>query len=1039
MCRPSLQAIRILLVGTLLAGLEWACAREPLDYDRVSVEGLDEARSFLDAGELEKAEALAREILARVQDEQGSRSLEASLVLDLLVDACIQGRGTSEPECLEMAERAVKIKGDLLPPDHIGHVMSLANLAIVRRDQGEAAEAKQLLQRALEIARRPPHEPDMSVVLVLNDLANIHLGLGEYVEAEPLYLEAVDITRAIKGENDPEVALSLYNLGRLYRHMGDLDAAHPRYEAALRILKKDHPWYSLGLNGFAILLEDEGDYAGAREAYQEAYAIAREVDPNGLSVIHCLNNLGLNHLKTGDYRKARSLYQEALDMMADPETPDAASTLMNLGEVAHLEKKLDEAGSFYKKALDICQDNPRSPLTGEILDKLGNLSLDTGNPRKAEHYFEEARTIWEAHMGKKSTHYAISLSGMARAAEQSGDLETSEKLFRQALAIREEILDPAHPDVAAGLLNVGRLLTKTENTDQAIEPLLRAETISRDHLRLTAQVLAEREVLYYGATRTSGLDLALSLAESPPDSASVGPIWDAMIRSRSEVLDEMAARHRVFHHDDPEIHGLAVEFESASRRLANLLVRGSDGDPRLNRSLIADARDTRDAAERALARRSGLFRQEERMRLTGFAEVSEGLPPRSALVAFARFDLEGLPPVKEKQETRYLAFVLRAPGADPAVVPLGDARRVDEAINRWTSLMQPAAGRHGPAYRDAGEDLRRLVWDPLEPLLGRAERIFVIPDGEIHRVNLDSLPVGDTGFLIESSPPIHYLSAERDLVAAGDPSPRGRGLLAIGGVDFDRAAVRAAAGSFRGARSGCIDLRSQPFHPLPGSAAEAREVAALWNAATRNGPDAAVVLLQAREATEAAFKETAPGMRVLHLSTHGFFCDGSGRGGSTSQRGLEMRPLPLEGNPLLLSGLALAGANDRGAASLDEEDGILTAEEIAAMDLSGVDWAVLSACDTGLGEVRSGEGVFGLRRALGIAGVRTLVMSLWPVEDLVARDWMKAFYRWRLIEGRDVTGAVREASLELLARSRANGPDDNPTRWAPFVAVGHWN
>ena len=154
---------------------------------------------------------------------------------------------------------------------------------------------------------------------------------------------------------------------------------------------------------------------------------------------------------------------------------------------------------------------------------------------------------------------------------------------------------------------------------------------------------------------------------------------------------------------------------------------------------------------------------------------------------------------------------------------------------------------------------------------------------------------------------------------------------------------------------------------------------------------------------------------------------------------MEAEPPPVTGdNPLLLSGLALAGANHRQSAGPDEEDGILTAEEIASLDLSGVEWAVLSACETGVGDVRAGEGVFGLRRAFQVAGAGTLIMSLWSVEDEPAREWMKALYEGRLARGLDTAAAVRAASLQVLNDRRRKHESTHPFYWAGFVAAGDW-
>jgi CHAT domain-containing protein len=146
---------------------------------------------------------------------------------------------------------------------------------------------------------------------------------------------------------------------------------------------------------------------------------------------------------------------------------------------------------------------------------------------------------------------------------------------------------------------------------------------------------------------------------------------------------------------------------------------------------------------------------------------------------------------------------------------------------------------------------------------------------------------------------------------------------------------------------------------------------------------------------------------------------------------------PIE-DPLLLSGLALAGANLRDRAPPDHDDGILTAEEIASLDLSGVEWAVLSACETGLGEIHAGEGVLGLRRALQVAGVRTSIMSLWRVDDRATRRWMRALYeaRWKL--GCDTPTAMRQASLTVLKERRSAGTGTHPVTWGAFIAAGDW-
>ena len=235
------------------------------------------------------------------------------------------------------------------------------------------------------------------------------------------------------------------------------------------------------------------------------------------------------------------------------------------------------------------------------------------------------------------------------------------------------------------------------------------------------------------------------------------------------------------------------------------------------------------------------------------------------------------------------------------------------------------------------------------------------------------------------------------------------------------------------------------FPSIKGTLQEVRELSGLWStSAVASGEESRVLV--GREATEPTLKKEAHRYRVLHFATHGFFLGDSclpaqagtrAVGGLVKASGSPDEALTAQ-SPLLLSGLALAGANQRLTAGPTEDDGILTAEEVASLDLEGVEWAVLSACGTGLGQIRTGEGVFGLRRAFQIAGARTVIMSLWSVEDEATRGWMHALYEGRLKRRLNTANAMREASLSVLRDRRAAGQPTAPFYWAAFVAAGDW-
>jgi CHAT domain-containing protein len=352
-------------------------------------------------------------------------------------------------------------------------------------------------------------------------------------------------------------------------------------------------------------------------------------------------------------------------------------------------------------------------------------------------------------------------------------------------------------------------------------------------------------------------------------------------------------------------------------------------------------------------------------------------------------------------------------------VPLGPAVEIDALVEQWRRaivegraalpVVRSAAEQR---YREIAADLRRAIWDPIAVETRGAGRVFVVADGALHLLNLDTLVQEDGRYLAETAPVFHYLSTERDLVPPAGAVAAGRGLLVVGGPDFDR-----------GARA--------PLAPLPGSRREADAVAAMWEAPEE------VTRLSGREASEQAVKRAAPGSLVVHLATHGFVIEDPAPAADSR---LEPYASALASTPgseaPVLSGLAFAGPSARHpAADSSADDGVLTDLEVASLDLDGVDWVVLSGCETGVGTPRAGEGVLGLRRSFQIAGAERLVMSLWSVEDAATETWMRHLYEARSA-GASAADAVRRASLESIRGRRERGESTHPFYWGAFVAVG---
>jgi CHAT domain-containing protein len=789
----------------------------------------------------------------------------------------------------------------------------------------------------------------------------------------------------------------------------------------------------------------------------------------------------------GDFDAARPILEEAValyEKSLGPQHPFVGQALNNLAELLRAAGEPDEARECYQRSLEILEQayGPEHPEVGVTLDNLADLHEAGGDDTEAEALYARAIAIREEALGPQHPDVAESLLSLGLLLAKSGQSAEALGLLERALSIREESLGPAHPQVSEALAGLAAVVAAIGDAGRALELALHAERVGRDHLRLTGRSLAEQLALRYAAVRNRGLDLALSIAAGGGKLDGGREVLDSLVRSRAVVLDEMAARQRsVVGSGNPEIARLAEELAEARATLANLTVRGvGNMSPETYRSLLDETRRAKQAAESRLAAASVEFAREQQRSRLGLEEVAASLPPSSALVSIVVFDRTELAAAQNPQAEAseqaptvrvdpartvryYLALVLQEGGGDPVAVPLGTAEEIEPLVRRWKrEVASPDLGSSAEeaeaSYRRVAESLRLKIWDPLEARLAGAERVFVVPDGLLNMVSFASLPVDEGKYLIESGKLLHYLSAERDLVSTSSRDTTGQGLLALGGPDYDdRARVskldsplrESAPGgtvvtTSRGTRASCGSFDSLRFEPLPEAAVEAEEIASLWRSASDAGAARGGVLhLAGSAASEAAFKKGAPRKQVLHLATHGFFLGGDcgsardrtrSRGFKVTQEESVVTGL----SPLLLSGLALAGANQRAAAAAGEEDGVITAEEIASLDLSGVDWAVLSACDTGVGEIQAGEGVFGLRRAMQIAGVRTLIMSLWPVDDEATRAWMKTLYGARLSGGLDTPRAVREAGRAVMLQRREAGESTHPFFWAAFVAAGEW-
>ncbi|MCA9566916.1 MAG: CHAT domain-containing protein, partial [Myxococcales bacterium] len=382
-------------------------------------------------------------------------------------------------------------------------------------------------------------------------------------------------------------------------------------------------------------------------------------------------------------------------------------------------------------------------------------------------------------------------------------------------------------------------------------------------------------------------------------------------------------------------------------------------------------------------------------------DLCTSLPPRTAVLELVQRGV-GFNEAATETGLTYDAYLL-TPACELVLTPLGDAGSIDDQIERYRELLASRA----PTSRvdRQGKKVRKAVFDPLEDALADADTVQVVPDGAFASLAFATLPTSG-GHLLDRYA-FRTLDAAVDAVPREAPVPVGPAVV-VGGVDYG------SAGEPGTSRASC----AAGFPPLPGTSAEADAVGAML------APLGDVRRLGGQAADETGVVEALEGARMLHLATHGFFATGACRSaldGTGEAGGL---------NPMLLSGLALAGANTDPAA-------IWTAEEIATLPLQDVDLVVLSACESGLGEVAVGEGVLGLQRAFALSGARATITSLWPVDDTATRDLMTRFYTALLADpARDEAAALRKAQRGLRDANLATTGEARPETWGAFVVSG---
>ncbi|MGY3388738.1 CHAT domain-containing protein [Bradyrhizobium sp. USDA 3311] len=948
---------------------------------------------YLERPDVRSAIRFFERALSILRGAQRHQPSEMAVVLHNLAGAC---RRDDDPDSAERYLREAMSLIDRIDKRNpvIGEV--LAALDRLLFDLGRFSEAAVVCENLVahdDIAgnsadARAEHQQNLGVLYRI---------LGRYREAEQPLLRATEILNSLGSGYRRKYARALCELSMLWLRTGDYSRADIGFHDALKVyemISAPSADRVLALNGLASLREAVEDYGAARRYYVEALREVQGSDEGRSFSGTILSNLAQLEQKDGNFQRAKELFEQAVAFRERRRGESAvgfATLLMNFGNLYEVmggqaamrhepgEPFYAEAEQHYRRAMQILEGSreTNSRAWSQALRSLGWISYVRGDAEAAIAYYDQAMP--------KGAHVDSAYSAV--------DLKTQENL-------------------ATFLAVVGR-------TADAMQLMLEGADRDDRILRHAFSLTSERQRIAIADRCRAELYGFLSLLVRDPSLPGGAARGLEMVLRRKGIVTEAGLLQRSLPLEglNEETRASVEELRHLSSELARQALQVGSVDYPIE--ALTELERRHETLSLEVARLFPKLEFERRLGQAKVTELANALPENSVLVEFVRapiLSFDALPSRGDRRWSadRYFAFVLLAASEEPVLMDLGNAEPVDLYIEKHRRAIMGesrAAVRSTSAQFDTGLALRRILFDPLKEALRGSTRVIIAPDSNLNTLAFEVLPGEKAGYLVDEYD-FSYVSVGRDLLR-----PATEGLaqqpFVLANPDFDLGSPGASKEP-DGRRSSVFD---QEFAPLPGTEAEGRAVA----------ESLGVIPLMGDAALKTKLKEARSPL-ILHLATHGFFLPDQASGDSDPSK----QTARLE-NPMLRSGLALAGANWRAKGFLppiEAEDGLLTAEDAAALDLSHTELVVLSACDTGLGAINS-EGVFGLRRAFMLAGARTLLISLWKVPDQPTAELFAAYYR-HLLRGKGRSESLREARAEIRQRW------PHPSCWGAFICQGDW-
>lgn len=921
------------------------------------------------------------------------------------------------------------------------------------------AEAERLHWKAHRLCVETYGDSSVHTISSIADLGSHYFGDQQFERADSLYRDALELADSILSRNDPARAGILRNLGYVNRHRCRYLKAEEYLLELLDIADSVPDFEPRSIvdvyAGLSYMYGAEARYAEADSCFEKAKQIYKdhEIPENrDLSILY--KNQGNMLMDQCRYEEADSIYWLAYEIRKRVEGIDSvhlAETLVNIGSLYILMGRYDEAEVHLRRSLRLRTDLLGAGHTFNVypLLGLGDLFTVLAEYDTADVYYDSALGICLDRYDKDHLHAGWCYRGLADTRRFRGMYVEAESLYELALAIEENTLGSENAEVAEILLSYAHLYGSTGECGKALVAYDRM-------LRSRYEFIASQ---FFGSTRDQKrrfvdihpliINSLLSLAQADSSKESRTAALEMVLKGKAIILEASAKEDSIaWCSGDKELLAMAKLWQDVLSLISELFITrwnaGDIGD-------IVDRLDSltavRDSLEYALSVQCSEAAMELQERGFTLSDVANALGKNQVLCEIVRYEPYDFSAIGcdtcRTGQPRYISLVLNHSG-QVSICDLGDAAEIDSLVTLTRKMIYDVgegfdlfSEKHGVLEADLRQvtsKLRDLVFTPMESELVGCTELFISPDGALNLLPFEILPVSEDSFLVEEYS-ISYLSTGRDLLKHDDELTCSDTAILVASPDYDSTAVASASrrkGSIFAiqfaslgsvASRGLSECLTEWFYDLPSGRDEVGMIGKLLKANT----DLTVRTYLGPDAREEVIKH-AYRPYLIHLSTHGFFCED-----------VDATSVYTMDDPLQRSGVALTGINHtirNPGLSTAGNDGILMALEVSGSFYGGTELVVLSACETGVGEVKNSEGVLGLRWAFQHAGVRSLIMSLWKVPDIETAKLMRGFYELWLADGFSRKEALRGSVLRLLEEYRANNLPTHPAIWGAFVYAG---